>query len=167
MSSDAAYTLPAVRRFGGPAMLSALVAVFIGAVDLTVISTILPHIVSDLQINTADLDRYIWVVNGYLLAYIVAIPLVGRLSDIVGRRVAFETALAVFLVGSIWSGFAGNLTELVAARAVQGAGGGALLPIAIAVAGDLFPRGQRTAAIGVVGAVDTLGWLFGPIWGAA
>lgn len=148
-------------------MSDALAAVFLGAVDLTVISTVLPRIVTDLQINTADIDRYIWVVNGYLLAYIMAIPLVGRLSDLVGRRFAFEAAILLFLGGSIWSGFAHNLRDLIAARAVQGAGGGALLPIAMAVAGDLFPRGQRTTALGVVGAVDTLGWVLGPIWGAA
>src|SRR5690349_10409855 len=89
-------------KYGGSAMSSALAAVFLGAVDLTVITTILPKIVVDLQINTADIDRYIWVVNGYLLAYIVAIPVVGRLSDLFGRRTAFQAALALFLIGSIW-----------------------------------------------------------------
>jgi MFS family permease len=152
-------------RLGGPAMMSALAAVFVGAVDLTVISTVLPRIVSDLEINTADIDRYIWVVNAYLLSYIVAIPMVGRLSDLIGRRAAFEAAIAVFLIGSVWSGLSHSLGELIAARAVQGAGGGALLPIAMAVAGDLFPPGERTAALGMVGSIDTLGWVLGPIWG--
>ena len=67
------------------ALAAALGAVFVGALDLTVIATILPRMVFDLNINTADIDRYIWVVNGYLLAYLIAIPITGRLSDLVGR----------------------------------------------------------------------------------
>ncbi|MEA2532086.1 MAG: hypothetical protein QOG89_3730, partial [Thermomicrobiales bacterium] len=148
-------------------LVAALAAVFVGAVDLTVIATILPQMVFDLQINTADVDRYIWVVNAYLLAYIVSIPLMGRVSDLLGRTVAFEIALAAFLVGSLWSAVAGNLHELIAARAVQGAGGGALLPVTMALVGDLLPPGKRLTALGAVGAVDTLGWVLGPLWGAA
>lgn len=149
------------------ALLAALAAVFLGAVDLTVIATILPRMVFDLQINTADVDRYIWVVNAYLLAYIVSIPLMGRVSDLIGRTAAFEIALLVFLAGSVWSALAGDLRELIAARSVQGAGGGALLPVTMALVGDLLPAGKRLSALGVVGAVDTLGWVLGPVWGAA
>lgn len=152
---------------GGWPLSGALAAVFLGAVDLTVISTVLPHIVIDLQINTADIDRYIWVVNAYLIAYIVAIPVVGRISDLVGRRAAFQCALALFLLGSLLSGFAGSLNALIAARAIQGAGGGALLPITMALVGDLLPPGRRVTALGLVGAIDTLGWVLGPIWGAS
>jgi MFS family permease len=145
---------------------AALAAVFLGAVDLTVIATILPRMVFDLEINTADVDRYIWVVNAYLLAYIVSIPLMGRVSDLIGRTAAFEIALAVFLVGSAWSAVATDLHQLIAARAVQGAGGGALLPVTMALVGDLLPAGKRLTALGLVGAVDTLGWVLGPLWGA-
>lgn len=152
---------------GGWALSGALAAVFLGAVDLTVISTVLPKIVFDLQINTADIDRYIWVVNAYLLAYIVAIPLVGRLSDVMGRRAAFQAALALFLAGSVWSGFADTLPQLIAGRALQGAGGGALLPVTMALVGDLLPAGRRVTTLGLVGAIDTLGWVLGPLWGAA
>jgi MFS family permease len=154
-------------RSGGWPLAAALAAVFLGAVDLTVIATVLPRMVFDLQINTADVDRYIWVVNAYLLAYIVSIPVMGRVSDLLGRPVAFQLALAVFLVGSCWSALAGDLRELIAARAVQGAGGGALLPVTMALVGDLIPAGRRLTALGAVGAVDTLGWVLGPIWGAA
>jgi MFS family permease len=153
---------PAARR----AIWAALLAVFVGALDLTVIATILPRIVADLDINTADIDRYVWIVNGYLLAYIVAIPLVGRLSDLVGRRPAFAAALALFLVGSVWCALADSLPSLVLGRAVQGAGGGALLPVTMALVGDLLPPGRRAGALGLVGAVDTLGWVLGPLWGA-
>ena len=172
MSTD---TAPHARGRGGllgddaatrGAILAALVAVFVGALDLTVIASILPRIVTDLQINTADIDRYVWIVNGYLLAYIVAIPIVGRLSDLVGRRRMFLIALALFIIGSAWCAGADSLWSLVAARAVQGIGGGALLPITMALVGDLLPPQRRAGALGLVGAVDTLGWVLGPLWGA-
>src|SRR5215210_5624650 len=145
---------------------AALLAVLLGALDLTVIATILPGMVTDLRINAADVDRYVWIVNSYLLAYVVAIPVVGRLSDIVGRTLAFQASLALFLVGSVVCAFASDLPGMVAGRAIQGAGGGALLPVTMAMVGDLLPPGRRAAALGLVGAVDTLGWVLGPIWGA-
>jgi len=149
-------------RLGPP-----LLAVLIGALDLTVIATILPRMVSDLRINTVDIDRYVWVVNGYLLAYIVAIPIMGRVSDILGRRSAFLISLGIFIAGSAWCARADDLPGLIAGRAVQGAGGGALLPVTMALVGDVVPPAGRLAALGIVGAVDTLGWVLGPLWGAA
>ncbi|MDP9365649.1 MAG: MFS transporter [Chloroflexota bacterium] len=145
----------------------ALLAVFVGALDLTVIATILPPMVADLGINTADIDRYVWIVNGYLLAYVVAIPIVGRVSDLIGRQAAFQASLALFLVGSVWCAAADDLLGLIVGRVIQGAGGGALLPVAMALVGDVLPPARRAGALGVVGAVDTLGWVLGPLWGAA
>jgi len=144
-----------------------MLTVFIGALDLTVIATILPRMIFDLGINTADIDRYIWVVNAYLLAYLIAIPIMGRVSDLIGRPLAFQLSLAVFLGGSVWCALADGLGPLIAGRAIQGAGGGALLPVTMALVGDLLPPGRRVAALGLVGAVDTLGWVLGPLWGAA
>ncbi|MBW3632147.1 MAG: MFS transporter [Chloroflexi bacterium] len=146
---------------------AALAAVFLGALDLTVIATILPGMVTDLRVNAADVDRYVWIVNSYLLAYIVAIPVVGRLSDILGRTPAFLGSLALFLGGSLICALAADLPGMIAGRAIQGAGGGALLPVTMAMVGDVLPPGRRAAALGLVGAVDTLGWVLGPIWGAA
>ena len=83
--------------------MAALAAVFLGALDLTVIATVLPKMIVDLRINTADIDRYVWVVNAYLLAYIVAIPVVGRLSDMLGRTPIVIGALAVFVAGSLFA----------------------------------------------------------------
>src|ERR671921_833617 len=138
---------------------TALLAVLLGALDLTVIATILPGMVTDLRINAADVDRYVWIVNSYLLAYVVAIPVVGRLSDIAGRTRAFQASLALFVTGSIVCAVAADLPGMVAGR-------GALLPVTMAMVGDLLPPGRRAAALGLVGAVDTLGWVLGPIWGA-
>ncbi|MDQ6908755.1 MAG: MFS transporter, partial [Chloroflexota bacterium] len=146
---------------------AALLAVFVGSLDLTVIATLLPKIVSDLQINTADINRYVWVVSAYLLAYMVTIPVLGRVSDILGRRPAFAAALVIFLAGSILSARAGGLGSLIAGRAVQGFGGGALVPVTMALVGDLLPPRRRAAVIGLVGAIDTMGWVLGPLYGAA
>jgi MFS family permease len=145
---------------------AALMAVLLGALDLTVITTILPGMVTDLRINAADVDRYVWIVNSYLLAYIVAIPLVGRISDLLGRAIAFQGSLVLFVIGSIWCALAHDLATMVIGRAIQGAGGGALLPVTMALVGDVLPPGRRAMALGLVGAVDTLGWVLGPLWGA-
>lgn len=155
-----------VRPAAKPALAAALLAVFVGALDLTVIATILPRIIIDLEVNSADVDRYIWIVNGYLLAYLIAIPIMGRVSDIIGRLAAFQISLAVFLAGSVVCAIVDTMPGLIAGRAIQGAGGGALLPVTMALVADLLPPARRGTALGLVGAVDTLGWVLGPIWGA-
>jgi MFS family permease len=153
---------PSARRALG----AALLAVFLGALDLTVIATILPGMVTDLRINAADVDRYVWIVNSYLLAYVVAIPVVGRLSDLLGRTLAFQGSLVLFVIGSVVCAAASDLAVMVVGRSIQGAGGGALLPVTMALVGDLLPPGRRAAMLGLVGAIDTLGWVTGPLWGA-
>ncbi|MBA2595977.1 MAG: MFS transporter [Chloroflexia bacterium] len=155
-----------MTRSARRALGAALLAVFLGALDLTVIATILPSMVTDLRINAADVDRYVWIVNSYLLAYIVAIPVVGRLSDLLGRTRAFQGSLVLFLTGSLFCALASDLPSMIAGRAIQGAGGGALLPVTMAMVGDMLPPGRRAAALGLVGAIDTLGWVMGPLWGA-
>lgn len=146
---------------------AALLAVFVGSLDLTVIATLLPTMVSDLQINTADLDRYMWVVSGYLLAYMVTIPVLGRVSDLIGRKMVFAAALVIFVIGSVLTARATGLGTLITGRVIQGFGGGALVPVTLALVGDVLPVRRRAAVIGLVGAVDTLGWVLGPLYGAA
>lgn len=149
-----------------PAFVVILASVFFGAIDLTVVATILPRMIGDLGINTADIDRYIWVVNAYLIAYIVSIPLFGRLSDILGPRKVYIAALAIFAAGSWWCSTSDSLQHLIVARSIQGFGGGALLPIGLAAAVSMFDGDARHRAIGAVGAADTLGWVSGPAYGA-
>lgn len=148
-------------------LVPALAIVFLAALDLTVIAPILPSMLSDLQVNTAEADRYVWVVSGYLLAYILTIPLMGRLSDIIGRRTTFLMALVIFLGGSAYCSVSHSLAHLIAARAIQGFGGGAMVPVAMALVGDVLPPRRRAGALGIVAAADTLGWVLGPLWGAA
>ena len=147
-------------------LIPALVVVLIAALDLTVIAPVLPSIIFDLKINSAEADRYVWIVSGYLLAYTVTIPLMGRLSDVIGRRATFMLALVIFLAGSVLAASADTLPRIIVARAIQGFGGGAMVPVAMAVVGDLLPPARRASALGIVAAADTLGWVLGPLWGA-
>src|SRR5690606_38646789 len=115
-------------------------------------ASILPHVIGDLGVNTADIDRYIWAVNAYLIAYIVAIPLAGAISDRAGRLATFAGSLVIFLAGSVVCAMADSLGDLVVGRSIQGFGGGGLLPVAIALAGDTLGRRGQLAGIGFVGA---------------
>lgn len=162
-TSEATADTRATRALLG----AALLAVLIAALDLTVITTVLARILYDLQVNVAEIERYSWIVSGYLLAYLITIPLAGRISDLLGRRPVFLAALALFAAGSLWCMVATSLLPLIAARMVQGLGGGALVPVTLALVADLLPPARRAAAVGLVGAVDTLGWVLGPLWGAA
>lgn len=143
-----------------------MLTVFLSAVDLTVIAAILPSMTGDLGVNSADIDRYIWIVNSYLIAYVVSIPIFGRLSDHIGRQWSFLACLVIFAAGSVMAAMADTLTGAVIGRAVQGLGGGGLLPVTIALAGDVLPKRMRLAGVGIVSAVETLGWVVGPTWGA-
>lgn len=163
-TTDASQIPPGRARW---ILAAALLAVFVGSLDLTVIATLLPTMVSDLQINTADINRYGWIVTGYLLAYIVTIPVLGRVSDLMGRRPVFAGALIIFVVGSVISARATGLSTLVTGRVIQGFGGGALVPVTMALVGDVLPPHRRASAIGLVGAIDTMGWVLGPLYGAA
>lgn len=160
---------PPTRPRLNPYAILALVAfgVFIAADDLTVVSTMLVQMLKDLDISIqTQLDEAAWIVNGYLIAYVVTMPFMGRVSDILGRRRVFVGCLFIFAVGSVMVVLAPNLPWMVVARAVTAIGGGAMVPVAIAIVGDVFPDEQRPFAMGILGAVDTAGWIWGPLYGA-
>ena len=141
--------------------------VFVAADDLTVVSTMLRQIIFDLEIPLPDgLDQAAWIVNAYLIAYVVVMPFIGRLSDILGRRAVYVGSLVLFLAGSIWVPFAPDLNSFIVGRVLTALGGGAMVPVAMAVIGDVYPREKRASALGALGAVDTAGWVWGPLYGA-
>ena len=140
--------------------------VFLAGLELMITAVALPSIVTDLA-DWTHLRTASWIVNGYLLVYVVAMPLAGRLTDVWGSRRLFLAALAVFTIGSALAGRAQSLEELIAARLVQAAGGGALVPVATAAASHLFEGHARPRALGVVGALTFLGMAAGPFLGAA
>jgi MFS family permease len=141
--------------------------VFIAADDLTVVSTMLRQIIGHLGIPLPDgWDRAAWIVNSYLVAYVAVMPFMGRLSDVLGRRRVFVGALALFLAGSAWIPFTTTLGPFMVARILSALGGGAMVPVALAVIGDVFEERRRPGALGVLGAIDTIGWVWGPLFGA-
>lgn len=141
-------------------------AIFVGAVDLTVVSAVLPKVMLDLQVSMdSELNRAAWVVSGYLLAYTVSMTFMGRLSDLLGRRAVYLACLAVFIAGSALVALAPSLELLIFARVVQALGAGAMVPVSMALVGDIFPPAGRAAALGVIGAVDTAGWMVGHLYG--
>jgi MFS family permease len=163
--------------------------VFIGALDLTIISAILPEVIVELQIPLeSGLDDAAWLVSGYLLAYTISMTFMGRVSDLIGRRRVYLICLAIFILGSMWVATADGLPastlysiarrmglrpepdtiallSLVIGRVIQAFGGGALVPISMALVGDLFPAHRRAQPLGVIGAVDTAGWVVGHLYG--
>ncbi|MFP5342819.1 MAG: MFS transporter [Candidatus Limnocylindria bacterium] len=146
--------------------------VFLAGLELMITAVALPSILADLvddRGTTAwlELRKASWIVNGYLLVYILAMPLAGRLADLWGARRLFLGALAVFTIGSALAGAAQDLDQLIAARTVQAAGGGVLVPVGTAAAAHLYGGHARARALGVIGALTFLGMAAGPFLGAA
>ena len=142
------------------------VGAFLAGLELMITAVALPAIVNDIA-DWTELRRASWIINGYLLVYIVAMPLAGRLADLYGARRLFLAALALFTLGSALAGRAQSLDELIAARLLQGLGGGVLIPVATAGASHLFDGHARPRALGLVGALTFLGMAAGPFVGAA
>ncbi len=147
------------------ALLPVLAGIFIAADDQTVIVTVLPQILLDLDVQVNELDRASWTITGYLLGYVAAMPLIGRMSDVWGRRNLYVVSMLVFMAGSAAAALTTNLTWFVAARVIQAVGAGALLPISIAIVADLFPSDRRGVPLGLIGASSEAGAVIGPLWG--
>ena len=173
-----------------PRLILALVClpVFIGALDLTIVSAVLPEVIRSMTIEIQKLDVAGWVVTGYFVSYAISMTFMGKVSDIAGRRVVYLVCLAIFFVGSWFvaaspgwparialrvmqlgqehpnSGLA-PLYALVVGRVIQAFGAGAMVPVSMALVADVFPRERRALPLGVVGAVDTAGWVLGHLYG--
>ncbi|MDX6409194.1 MAG: hypothetical protein QOE13_2265 [Gaiellaceae bacterium] len=160
MSSTA--EVPEAQQQRIRAIFGALILVFLlASLDQTIVSTALPTIVGEL----GGLQHLSWVVTAYLLTSTVSGPLYGKFGDLYGRKVVLQTAIVIFLAGSVLCGLSQNMAELIGFRALQGLGAGGLIVTAIAVIGDLIPPRDRGRYQGIFGAVFGVSTIIGPLLG--
>jgi MFS family permease len=145
----------------------ASIAVAFAAADTYVVVLALPDMMAGVGLSADELQRAAPIISGFLLGYIAVLPLIGRIADVVGRTPVLVGALMLFAVGSLITAGAYDLPMVVTGRFLQGVGGGGLVPATLALVADLWPADRRGLPLGVVGAVQELGSVLGPLLGAA
>jgi EmrB/QacA subfamily drug resistance transporter len=138
-----------------------MLGILLAALDQTIVATALPTIVGEL----GGIEHLSWVVTAYLLSSTASVPLYGKISDLVGRRVVFQFAIVTFLVGSAFAGMAQDMVQLVIARGIQGVGGGGLMAMAMTIIGDVVSPRERGRYQGYIGSVFAFASIAGPLVG--
>jgi MFS family permease len=136
------------------------------AADTYVVVLALPDMMTTVGLDIDRLQRAAPIVSGFLLGYVAVLPLIGRISDLRGRVPVLLGSLIVFAIGSIITAAAFDLPSIVTGRLIQGIGGGGLIPPTLALVADLWPPAKRGLPLGIVGAVQELGSVLGPLYGA-
>lgn len=142
--------------------------IFLAALDQTVVVTVLPRMIEDLEggFSSGAVERAGWIVTSYLFGYTVVLPLLGRISDRFGHRRIYILSISIFALGSILCALSWSLYAMVGFRAIQAIGGGAVIPVTIAVAIHDFPVKKRALALGIIGAAAEAGSVLGPLYGS-
>ncbi len=153
---------------GRPRLLLGLasVAVAFAAADTYVVVLALPEMMNAVGVPIDQLQRAAPIVSGFLLGYVAMLPLIGRIADLRGRVPVLVAALVVFAAGSLITALAYDMPSMVTGRFLQGVGGGGLVPATLALVADLYPADRRGVPLGVVSAVQEIGSVLGPLFGA-
>jgi EmrB/QacA subfamily drug resistance transporter len=138
-----------------------MMGMFLAALEATVVGTAMPTVIAAL----GGLQHYSWVFSAYLLTSTVTVPIWGKLSDLYGRRPLYQIGIAIFLAGSILSGISHTMFQLIAFRAIQGLGAGALVPLAMTIIGDIYTLQERARMQALFSGVWGLASIVGPIIG--
>ena len=150
-----------LRSDRGPILLALMVSTGLIAMDATILATAVPSVVRDL----GGFSQFPWLFSVYLLAQAVSVPIYAKLADIVGRKPLMLFGIGLFLAGSVLCGFAWSMTSLIIFRAVQGLGAGAVQPMAITIAGDIYTVAERAKAQGYIASVWAVSSVVGPTLG--
>ncbi len=138
-----------------------ITGMFLAALEATVVGTAMPTVISSL----GGLSHYSWVFSAYLITSTVTVPVWGKLSDLYGRRIFFQLGIAIFLLGSVLSGMSTSMAQLIAFRALQGLGAGALVPLGMTIIGDIYTITERARMQALFSGVWGLSSVVGPIAG--
>ena len=149
------------RSERGPILIALMMATGLVAIDSTIVATAVPSIVRDV----GGFSSFPWLFSAYLLAQAVSVPIYGKLSDIVGRKPIILAGIGLFLLGSILCGIAWSMPALIAFRALQGIGAGAVLPVSITIAGDIYSLEERATVQGYLASVWAVSSVVGPSLG--
>ena len=149
------------RSERGPILISLMLSTSLVALDSTIVATAVPSIVADL----GGFSQFPWLFSVYLLAQAVSVPVYGKLADLFGRKPIMLFGIGLFLLGSILCGFAWSMPALIAFRAVQGLGAGAVQPMSVTIAGDIYTLAERAKAQGYLASVWAISAVVGPTLG--
>ncbi len=138
-----------------------MMAMFVGSLDQTIVSTALPTIVGDL----GGVEHMLWITSAYMLCSTCMMPIYGKLGDMFGRKYLFCAAMGVFLTGSVVCGMSGTMAGIIIGRAIQGLGGGGNMILSQAIVADIFPPRQRGKYMGIMGAAFGVSAVLGPLLG--
>ncbi|MGI5962064.1 MAG: MFS transporter, partial [Methanomassiliicoccaceae archaeon] len=142
-------------------MLGLGLGMLLASLDQTVVGTSLPRIVAVL----GGMELFSWLFTSYMLAQTITIPIAGKMSDRLGRKPIFLAGMFLFMAGSLIAGFSTSMEMLIVCRFIQGLGGGALIPVAMATVADLYAPQDRGKIQGILGAVFALSTVIGPFIG--
>ncbi len=161
IAENSAPTLPMSKRRRWAVTVGVMTGMFIAALEATVVGTAMPTVIASL----GGLSHYSWVFSAYLVTSTVTVPVWGKLSDLYGRRLLYQIGIAIFLLGTLLSGFSTSMTQLIVFRAIQGLGAGALVPLGMTIIGDTFTVGERAKMQAYFSGVWGLSSIIGPIVG--